>query len=194
MELRLNGEGALSTSETETTEVLVFDTGPLTHFAKENWLGVLKAVVGKRRAIVPDVVMDELQQAAVRDDMVRAVLQASWIERHELKTADEIRRFAEFSALLVRGDRNKGEAGVLALASTINGVAVIDDAAGRKAAHARGVALKPTLALLCEAIRKDLLTVPLVSALVDDLSASQYRLPFRAGGFERWVKENGLFQ
>ena len=130
MELRLNGDSPLPTDKTEAATVLVFDTGPLTHFAKENWLGVLKAVVGKRRAVVPDVVMDELQQAGVRDSRVSAVLQA----------------------------------------------------------------LKPTLALLCEAIGKGLLTVSLVSALADDLSASQYRLPFRAGGFERWAKENGLFQ
>lgn len=27
-------------------DILVFDTGPLNHFARESWLGVLKAVVG----------------------------------------------------------------------------------------------------------------------------------------------------
>jgi len=29
-------------------EILIFDTGPLSHFARQNWLGVLKAVVGVR--------------------------------------------------------------------------------------------------------------------------------------------------
>jgi hypothetical protein len=42
-------------------EVLVFDTSPLSHFAKQNWLGLLKAVVGERTAVIPDVVVDELR-------------------------------------------------------------------------------------------------------------------------------------
>ena len=52
--------------------------------------------------------------------------------------------------------------------------------------------MRPTLALLCDAIRQDLLTVKLVSALADDLLASSYRLPFGPGDFERWVTDNGL--
>ncbi len=32
------------------SSVLVFDTSPLSHFAKENWLGVLRAVLGDRKA------------------------------------------------------------------------------------------------------------------------------------------------
>ena len=37
----------------DATEALVFDTGPLTHFAKSGWLGVLKAVVGDRQVWCP---------------------------------------------------------------------------------------------------------------------------------------------
>ncbi|HEX6500355.1 MAG TPA: nucleotide-binding protein [Micromonosporaceae bacterium] len=122
-----------------------------------------------------------------------AVLHADWIQRRELNSSSEIAAFAKFSALLVKGDRNRGEAGVLALASTVGGVAVIDDGAGRRAAQRNGIALKPTLALLCEAVRQGLLTARLVSLLVDDLLASEYRLPFPPGGFEKWAVENGLF-
>jgi predicted nucleic acid-binding protein len=184
-------ESRLSAGEPQ--EILVFDTSPLTHFARQNWLGALKAVVGERPALIPDVVVDELQQIASRDSRVEAVLRASWIEKRELRGVREIAAFAEFSALLVRGERNKGEAGVLALASTIDGIAVVDDGAGRKAAQKHGIRLKPTLALLCEGIRKDLLTVALVSALVDDLLLSEYRLPFPPGGFADWGREHGLF-
>jgi predicted nucleic acid-binding protein len=120
------------------------------------------------------------------------VLDADWIDHRELRTEQEIVAFARFAELLVRGDRNRGEAGVLALASTTGGVAVIDDGPGRRAAVDRGIALRPTLALLCEAIRKGLLTVQLVSALADDLLASKYRLPFGPGGFEKWSSENDL--
>nr|MDT0661669.1 nucleotide-binding protein [Micromonospora sp. DSM 115978] len=192
MEPRLSDEPTPSPGE-RPAEILVFDTSPLTHFARQNWLGVLKAVVGERQALIPDVVVDELRQIAASDSRINAVLQASWLERRELRNAEEISAFARFSALLVRGERNKGEAGVLALASTLDGIAVIDDGAGRKAARTNGVLLKPTLALLCEAIRQDLLTIKLVSALVDDLLVSEYRLPFEPGGFEQWATENHLF-
>jgi predicted nucleic acid-binding protein len=176
----------------DSGEILVFDTGPLSHFARQNWLGVLKAVVGERTAVVPDVVVDELRTGAARDSRVQAVLDANWIEHRELRTAEEIVAFARFSALLVRGDRNRGEAGVLALAFTTGGVAVVDDGAARRAATTHGVGLRPTLSLLCEAIRLELLTVKLVSALADDLLASEYRLPFGPGGFETWASENGV--
>ena len=51
-------------------EVLVFDTGPLSHFAKEGWLGVLRAVTGRRTAVVPDTVADELRALQALDNGV----------------------------------------------------------------------------------------------------------------------------
>lgn len=120
------------------------------------------------------------------------VLDASWIERRELRSDDELAAFAEFSALLVKGTRNLGEAAVLALAYTMGGIAVVDDGAARKAAEDHGIPLRPTLALLCEAIRSRLLTVTLVSGLADDLMAGAYRLPFQSGAFERWARDEGL--
>ncbi len=172
-------------------DVLVFDTGPLSHFARQSWLGVLKAVVGKRRAIMPDVVVEEIKQGAASDSRLRQVLDATWIDRRELRSDEELAAFAKFSALLVKDRRNRGEAAVLALAETIHGIAVIDDGAGRKAAEDHGVELRPTLALLCEAIRSELLTVSLVSALADDLLVSSYRLPFGPGEFAQWARDAG---
>lgn len=80
----------------ENDETLVFDTSPLIHFARQNWLGVLQAVVGRRVALIPDVVVDELTVSASRDDRVRAALEADWLERRELRTAAEIEAFAQF--------------------------------------------------------------------------------------------------
>jgi hypothetical protein len=64
----------------EPGEVLVFDTSPLCHFAQQNWLGLLKAVVGERVAVIPDVVSDELRVGAGRDSRLDAVPAATWIE------------------------------------------------------------------------------------------------------------------
>ncbi len=173
------------------SDILVFDTGPLSHFASEGWLGVLKAVVGTRTALVPDVVVAELAIGGQRDTCLQAVLDAAWIEHRELRSGAEIAEFARFASFLVKGERNRGEAGVLALASTAGGVAVIDDRAARKAAETYGIPFCPTLRLLCDGIRQGLLTVALVSALADDLITSEYHLPFGPGGFEVWAKDQG---
>jgi predicted nucleic acid-binding protein len=175
--------------------VLVFDTGPLNHFARANWLGVLKAVVGSRLAVIPDLVADELRAGGVVDTRISGVLDETWIELRELRSSEEISAYSRFSSLLVKKDRNRGEAAVLALASTLKAVAVVDDAAARKAATDDGrITIRPTLALLCEAVRLELLTVKLVAALADDLLATEYRLPFPPGGFESWVQESGLLE
>ena len=170
----------------------VFDTGPLCHFAKAGWLGILKAVIGNQSAIIPDAVLDELKRGTQSDPRIQPILDAEWIQCHVLDTDAEIRAFSLYASILVSGNRNIGEASVLALAETLPGVAVIDDAAGRRAATAAQVECRPTLTLLCDAIREGLLTLPLVSALADDLLASEYRLPFKAGEFECWAAENDL--
>jgi len=175
-------------------EILVFDNGPLSHFARQGWLGVLKAVVGDRTVLIPDVVVAELQAGASLDSRIQSALDAPWIQRRELRSGEELIAFAKFSALLVKGERNRGEAGVLALASTLDAIAVVDDSAARKVADTHKIRLRPTLALLCEAIRAGLLTVRLVSALADDLLADEYRLPFAPGDFARWAREVGQLE
>jgi predicted nucleic acid-binding protein len=142
--------------------------------------------------VIPDMVEAELRRGAIRDARIRAVLEASWIDRVELRSPDELQWFATFSERLVVGRRNLGETAVLAYAKANLVTAVLDDGAARKAARDFDIALRPTLSLLCEAVRQELLTVKLVSALADDLIATQYRLPFSPGGFERWASHNGM--
>jgi len=177
----------------DTPDVLVFDTGPLSHFARSEWLGVLKAVTAAYTVVIPDMVEEELRVGAIRNARLRAVLDAPWIERVDLRSSDELRWFGQFSERLVVKERNLGETAVLAYAKANVATAVLDDGAGRRAARDFNVALRPTLSLLCEAVRQGLLTVKLVSALADDLIATQYHLPFTPGGFERWAIENGMF-
>lgn len=89
--------------------------------------------------------------------------------------------------------RNIGECGVLALAETRpSTVAIVDDRTAVHVAGERGVRVRRTLGLLCDAIRDELLTVPLVSAVADDLLANSYRLPFGPGGFAQWAEQEGL--
>ncbi|HEX6358618.1 hypothetical protein [Actinophytocola sp.] len=98
----------------EQSSTLVFDTGPLSHFTQAGWLGALRVILGDRRAVIPDTVVAELRSGAPSRPNLGLVLEASWIEQHELVSDEELREFARFSSLLVAKDRNIGEAGVLA--------------------------------------------------------------------------------
>lgn len=103
-------------------------------FARQGWLGILRLVVGERRAVVPDTVVAELQAGVAGRPYLQLVLDVPWIEKCDLTSDDEIREFAFFASLLVAGDRNRGEAGVLAYAKADNALAIIDDGPGRKVA------------------------------------------------------------
>lgn len=174
--------------------VYVLDTGPLSQFARGQWLGVLKAVLKDVQVLIPDVVEAELRNGADQHGYLQAVLDADWIEVVPLDTPEQLAAFTYYERRLVGSDgRNVGECGVLALAEvTMDAVAVVDDRVAGLVAKGRSVKIRRTLGLLCEAIRQGLLTVPLVSALADDLLENSYRLPFGPGGFARWADEEGL--
>lgn len=94
----------------------MLDTGPLSHFARGQWLGVLKVVLKDARVLIPDVVEAELRNGASRHSYLQAVLDADWIEVVALDTYDQLAAFAYYEQRLVGSDgRNVGECGVLAL-------------------------------------------------------------------------------
>ncbi|WOI58827.1 hypothetical protein [Streptomyces fradiae] len=167
----------------------------MSHFAKAQWLGVLKSVLKDHSVVIPDVVADELRTGAEQIHHLRSVLEAEWIRTVVLETPEQLAAFVHYESRLVGPDRrNIGECGVLALAETLpDAVAVVDDRVAVAAARGRPVTVRRTLGLLCDAIRGGLLTVPLVSALADDLLQGYYRLPFKQGGFAEWSTREGLF-
>lgn len=173
-------------------DAFVFDTGPLAHFARAGWLGVLRSLVGASRAIIPVQVASELRNAASHEAAIGTVLEASWIEHHELGTDEELSAFGKFAACLVSDGRNVGETAVLAIAATMPACAVLDDSVAHKIAQRESLSCKRTLALLCDAVSDGLLTAVLVSDIVDDLVETEYRLPFAPGEFIHWAIEQQL--
>ena len=143
--------------------MLVFDTGPLSHFARADILGVLKIVVGERRVVVPEAVVTELREGLHLDSRIQTVLDADWIEYRAISTAEEIDAYRRFARRLVLGDRNVGDVAVLAIAQTGPARAVIDDWDACEFARKQGVRLSRTLSLLCKAIHIELLTLDYVS-------------------------------
>ncbi len=176
-----------------TDAVWIVDTGPLSHFARAGWLGVLKMLAPGGRIVIPDMVERELRTGASTYPALTDVLSQDWVEVRRLAAEAEVEAFARYSRRLVGdSERNIGECGVLALAEVRGFVPVVDDGPACKAAKAHGLQPRRTLGLLCEAIRQGRLTCDMVSSVADDLLATNYRIPMAPGGFVRWAVANGL--
>lgn len=171
---------------------LVFDTGPLRHFAQQNWLGALKFLTAERGAVIPESVERELFRQRADDARLDAVLAADWLEVDRSADLEFTVVFAEFERQIAVGQKNIGECGVLTLGKVRGLEMVIDDAVPRKLAEERGLRVLGTVRLLCDAVNVGQLTLAMVEALADDLLANKYRLPFKPGGFRRFALEEGL--
>ncbi|GAA1769745.1 hypothetical protein GCM10009834_29810 [Streptomonospora arabica] len=178
---------------------LVFDTGPLRHFAMQGWLGVLRYLAEDRPVFIPDSVERELNRTIEYASPVRAVLDADWINVHrsnDLSYVEAFARYADRLAVggwrLAVGDKNIGECGVLAMGHVYGCEVVLDDATPRRIAEEVGIRATATISLLCKGIRMKRLTIDMVECLADHLLEGEYYLPFRRGEFRQHVLENGL--
>lgn len=171
---------------------LVFDTGPLRHFAINGWLGVLKFLTSETSAVIPESVEAELKRQCIDIPALRQVLDAEWITVDRSVDLAVIAAFAGYEERLVEHGRNRGECGVLALGKVRGWGLVIDDRTARSIAKEDGLRPQATLSLLCDAIREGKLTVPMVEALADDLISGEYHLPFGPGAFRQWALQEGL--
>jgi len=184
---------------TNGSAALVFDTGPMRHFALRGWLGVLKFVAAERRVVIPESVAVELNEQCIAEPVLRQVVDADWVKIDRSDDLAFVLAFADFERRLVGSSgENRGECGVLALGKTRGYEIVIDDGVARQIAseesQSPGLKVTTTLALLCDAIRQGKLTVPMVEQLADDLLSGDYYLPFGPGGFRRWSMEEGLLE
>jgi predicted nucleic acid-binding protein len=173
------------------SDALVFDTGPLRHFAVQGWLGVLKFLAGDRPVLIPESVEVELKRQAHDLPVVHQVLDAPWITVDRSGDLPFLMAFARYEDRLVERGENRGECGVLALGEVRGFEVVLDDAVPRVIAEEKDIRVTATLPLLCKAIRDGQLTVPMVEHLADDLISGEYFLPFPPGGFRTWALEEG---
>lgn len=177
---------------TVPSNALVFDTGPLRHFAVQSWLGPLKFLTSANRVYIPESVEVELNEAAGYEPTVRAAVEAEWITTFTTTDLAFTLAFSRYEDRLVADGKNRGECGVLAMGELYGCEVVLDDAVARKIAEEKGIAVTCTVALLCRAIQEKKLTVDMVEALADDLIQGEYFLPFGPGGFRNHALEQGL--
>lgn len=179
---------------THPSDALVFDTGPLRHFAVQGWLGVLKFLTADRAVTIPESVEYELKKQVHDIPALHQVLDANWITVDRSDDLPFLVAFAKYEERLAIGEQNRGECGVLALGKARGFEAVLDDSAPRAIAEAEGIPVTATLPLLCKGIREGQMTVPMVESLADDLLAGAYYFPFGKGGFRQWAFHEGLIE
>lgn len=150
-------------------QVWVLDAMPLSHFARAERLDVLRDLLVDKECWTTQVVLEEVKQGVAAHPALRDVLAADWFKVAQLDTLDEIRLFALWAGRLGSGQRDLGEASVLAAAELRSATAITDDPGPVRVARTYGLDAHGTIWLLAGACRDGKLTEPAAGNLIDAL-------------------------
>lgn len=154
---------------------------------------MLEAIVNPYRCVTPVEVQHEILAGVAAIPDLADVLTAQWLEPVELSEVHELAAFARYKTQLGGGSRkNTGEAAVLAWAAVHGGVAIIDERAASRIAHRDGIRVHKSLWLVVEGVRQGKLDRSAAETLVDELRATDMRLPTDDRGLFAWAYEQGL--
>ena len=121
------------------------------------------------------------------------VLAVSWLEPVEIGELHELTAFARYKTELGgETHENTGEAAVLAWTSIHGGMAIVDERAGRRLAQRDGILVQDTLWLVAQGVQTGVLDRSEAEELVDDLRATDMRLPVSGREFFAWAYQEGL--
>jgi predicted nucleic acid-binding protein len=173
-------------------QVWVLDAMPLSHFARAERLDVLRDLLIDKECWTTQVVLEEVKQGVAAHPALRDVLAADWLKVAQLDTLDEIRLFALWAGRLGSGQRDLGEASVLAAAELRSATAITDDPGPVRIARTYGLDAHGTIWLLAGACRDGKLTEPAAGNLIDALRATGHRLPCTGAEFPGYARQYGL--
>lgn len=172
------------------TATLVFDTSPLSHFARAGRLDTLRQITSGYRCTVTKAVLDEIA-AGARDYPELGSADLGWLQIVPVDSLAAMRLLFDYARVLGSGSRDIGEATTLAFAELNSAIAVIDEVAAKKVGTERGVAVHGTLWLVAEAFKATLLDESQTVALVNQLQAAEAWFPCDGAEFFTWARENG---
>lgn len=172
--------------------VFVFDSAPLSCFARAGKLRLLEQLTAGHDRVTTRAVLEELD-AGVRDyPLLQEVHTLKWLRSEPVDGLPELRLFAEYARPLGAGMHNIGEATVLAWAEFHQATAFTDDEVAVQLGRKRGVTVRRTLALVADGVKRGLLSELEAQALADELVRAGARFPFSPGTFIAWAKRHGL--
>ncbi|MFD0783210.1 hypothetical protein ACFQZ8_04630 [Micromonospora azadirachtae] len=172
--------------------LLVLDTMVLSHFGLADRLDVLQDMLLGSDCWTTHVVMEELRAGSPAYAELVAACDTGWLRIAQLDTLDEIRCFTKWTARLGSGERDLGEASVLAAAELRSGIAITDDRNATQVARSHGARVHGTIWLLGAACRDGKQTEAAAGNLVEALRATGARLPCAGAEFPTFARKHGL--
>jgi predicted nucleic acid-binding protein len=182
----------MTLSSAAGVDALVLDAMGLSHFALAERLDVFRDLLVGKECWTTRVVLEELRRGTTEHPTLDAAVSAEWLSIAELNTLQEISLFAIWVRRIGAGERNLGEASVLAAAQLRKGVAVTDDREAVRVGRAHGAKVHGTVWLLAGACREGKLVEVAAGNLIDALRATGMRLPCTGAEFSHYARRYRL--
>ena len=164
----------------------------LIHFALAERLDVFRDLVLDKECWTTRVVLAELRRGTPDRPGLGAAVDADWLSIAELDTYAEISCFAVWVRRIGAGERDLGEASVLAAAQLRGGIAITDDREAVRVGRAYGANVHGTVWLLAGACRDGKLVEAAAGNLIDALRATGLRLPCTGAEFPQYARSHRL--
>lgn len=172
--------------------VLVLDTMCLSHFTLADRLDVLQHLLVDAECWTTRVVIEELRAGAAAYPALAATCEVDWLSVAQLDTLNEIRCFTKWATRIGAGDRDLGEASVIAAAELRGGIAITDDREATRVARAHEAEVHGTIWLLARACRDGKQTAVSTGNLIDALRSTGARLPCTGAQFPDFARRHKL--
>ncbi len=175
-------------------DCLVFDSTPLSTFARADRLSDLENLTNGYRRVSPSAVLDEIRRGVHLFPQLKPICDLVWLEEVRVESREQLLVFADCLRYLGKNGRNAGEAEAIAWASAHAGsIVFLDDQAAVQYAKTHNIEVRRTLAIIAGSLRLQRLALSHAVELVDDLiTKGGARFPCTAANFEAWSRENGF--
>ncbi len=172
--------------------ILVFDSAPLSCFARARQLSMLERLTAGDDRVTTHAVLDEIRNGIAVYPDLQGVLQLPWLRVVSGEGLAELKLFAWYAQRLGAGDHDIGEASVLAWAQAHGATPFTDDQAAYQAGREQGILPMRTLGLVCRGVRTGVLAEPEAAHLIGELHAGGARFPVPPGEFLAWARDRNL--
>ena len=106
--------------------VYVFDSAPLSCFARARQLPILDRLTAGNERVTTRAVIDEIRNGVARFPELQDVLDLAWLRVESADSLDELRLFAKYAQRLGSDVHDIGEASALAWAEAHGAIAFTD--------------------------------------------------------------------